>query len=350
MRLAMEKQLRAVNSITTNYYYSGSQLVAEETNGNITVYLYDAAGSVIGMQYHASGSTSTVWDSYWFEKNLQGDIVAIYDNSGTKLITYTYDAWGNTTVAYYNGGNYTSAVNNRFTYRGCYYDYDSELYYLQSRYYDSVTCRFISADEVRFLGANGDLFSYNLYAYCSNDPINRYDPTGHSAIAVALLVGALVGGAIGGIYGGVTATANDQNVFAGALIGFGAGALMGAGAGLASLYLAPIIVGQVVVVGGVIYSAGAALVIGSGIAFGFGFIGGMAADALTQVVNEGNVNDWGSVFASGVQWGIINTASAFLGSLGGPVSTLESTVLSGIFGSVTSALGMAIDILRNQGN
>ena len=92
------------------------------------------------------------------------------------------------------------------------------------------------------------------------------------------------------------------------------------------------------------------MAIGSGIAFGFGFIGGMAADALTQVVNDGGVNDWGSVFVSGFQWGLINPASAFLGSLGGPVSTLDSALLSGIFVSVTSAVGMTIDILRNRKN
>ena len=190
----------------------------------------------------------------------------------------------------------------------------------------------------------------NLYCYCYNNPISYYDPSGHSAILVALLVGAIVGAAIGGVYGGLTAVANDQNVLAAVLIGIVAGALMGAGAGVASLYLAPVIVGQAAVVGGVTYSAGSALAIGSGIAFGSGFIGGMAADAITQVVNDGGVNDLGSVFVSGFQWGLINTASAFLGSLGGPVSNFESALLSGTFGSVTSAVGMTIDILRNKKN
>ena len=134
-----------------------------------------------------------------------------------------------------------------------------------------------------------------------------------------------IGVILGGIYGGVTAAANDQNILAGVLIGVVTGALMGAGAGVASLYLAPVIVGQVAVVGGVTYSAGAALAIGSGIAFGSGFIGDMAADALTQVVNDGGVNDWGSVFVSVFQWGFISTASAFLGSLGGP-STLNGSL------------------------
>ena len=84
--------------------------------------------------------------------------------------------------------------------------------------------------------------------------------------------------------------------------------------------------------------------------FGSGFIGGMAVDALTQVVNDGGVNDWGSVFVSGFQWGLINTASAFLGSLGGPLSPKMGGVLSAVFGSVTSAVGMTIDIIRNRKN
>lgn len=76
----------------------------------------------------------------------------------------------------------------------------------------------------------------------------------------------------------------------------------------------------------------------------------MASDALTQAVNDGGVDDCGSVFVSGIQWGFINTASVLLGSLGGPVSTLDSALLSGIFGNVTNAVGMTIDILRNRKN
>ena len=226
---------------------------------------------------------------------------------------------------------------------------ETQLFYCNSRYYSPELCRWISPDSIEYLDPQS-INGLNLYAYCGNDPVNKYDPTGHSAVLVALLVGAIVGGVIGGVYGGLTAAANDQNVLAGVLIGIGAGALMGAGAGVASLYLAPVIVGQAAVVGGVTYSAGAALAIGSGIAFGSGFIGGMVADALTQAVNDGGVNDLGSLFVSGFQWGLINTAGAFLGSLGGPVSILDSVLLSGIFGSVTSAVGMTIDILRNRKN
>ena len=105
-------------------------------------------------------------------------MVAIYDNSGTPLVQYVYDAWGNQKVTYVNGGENTAAQYNPFRYRGYYYDADFGFYYLNSRYYDSNTCRFISPDDVSYLGANEDLISYNLYAYCSNNPIACTDPSG----------------------------------------------------------------------------------------------------------------------------------------------------------------------------
>ena len=119
--------------------------MAEETSGNITVYIYDASGMPIGMQYRGANYSANTWDTYWYEKNLFGDIVAVYNHSGTKLISYTYDAWGNFTTTYHNGTASTSVVaKNPFRYRGYYYDADLGLYYLQTRYYDSNTGRFIS--------------------------------------------------------------------------------------------------------------------------------------------------------------------------------------------------------------
>ena len=62
------------------------------------------------MQYHAASYANNVWDTFWYEKNLFGDIVAVYGNDGTKLISYTYDAWGNFTTTYHNGTTSTSVV------------------------------------------------------------------------------------------------------------------------------------------------------------------------------------------------------------------------------------------------
>ena len=82
------------NGVTTTYYLNGSQIMAEETNGNITVYLYDSDGMPIGMQYRGQYYADGVWDIFWYERNLQGDVIAVYNQAGTKLISYKYDAWG----------------------------------------------------------------------------------------------------------------------------------------------------------------------------------------------------------------------------------------------------------------
>ena len=162
---------KTVNGVTTTYYVSGTQILAEETSGNITVYLYDSEGAPLGMQYHGVSYEANVWDIFWYERNVFGDIVAIYDEAGTLLATYNYDAYGVASTLYYNGGSNTRAFYNPFRYRGYYYDRDLSLYYLSTRYYDCRTGRFVSPDNMGYLGANGDLNSYNLYAYCSNNPI-----------------------------------------------------------------------------------------------------------------------------------------------------------------------------------
>lgn len=179
------------NGVTTTYYLNGSQIMAEETSGNITVYIYDASGTPIGMQYRGANYSSSKWDIYWYEKNLFGDIVAVYKHNGTKLISYTYDTWGNFTTTYHNSGASTTATNNPFTYRGYYYDSDLELYYLQTRYYDSTTGRFISPDDESVITATPNaLTDKNLYAYCDNNPVMRVDRDGEFWFGA--LVGAIV--------------------------------------------------------------------------------------------------------------------------------------------------------------
>ena len=55
------------------------------------------------MQYHANTYAEGEWDVYRFEKNLLGDIIAVYSSRGTKLIEYNYYAWGAFWTSYKNG-------------------------------------------------------------------------------------------------------------------------------------------------------------------------------------------------------------------------------------------------------
>ena len=110
---------------------------------------------------------------YYYRKNLQGDIVAILDECGCTRGTYEYDAWGK---IIWQGGSELLTINP-FRYRGYYYDEETGLYYLNSRYYDPETGRFISPDSLDYLEpetCNG----LNLYAYCGNNPVMGYDPEG----------------------------------------------------------------------------------------------------------------------------------------------------------------------------
>ena len=75
---------------------------------------------------------------------------------------------------------------NPFRYRGYYLDTETNLYYLQSRYYDSYVGRFINADDSGNLGLGDELLSYNLFSYCSNNPVMGYDPTGEWTFTLAL--------------------------------------------------------------------------------------------------------------------------------------------------------------------
>ena len=132
---------KTVNGVVHEYIYDGDLLISEEFGDKLLIFIYDETGSPIGFKYRTTGYAIGTFDSYVFEKNLQVDIIAIYNTSGTSVATYKYDAWGNVISA-----TGTMASVNPFRYRGYYYDTETGFYYLQSRYYDPEIGRFINAD------------------------------------------------------------------------------------------------------------------------------------------------------------------------------------------------------------
>ncbi|MBR5339186.1 MAG: RHS repeat-associated core domain-containing protein, partial [Lachnospiraceae bacterium] len=115
-----------------------------------------------------------------YRKNLQGDITGIYSGlSGELLVSYVYDAWGKVTAT--DEANTTKSAElielNPYLYRGYRYDHETGLYYLQSRYYDPETGRWINSDMV-IAEVNTSVKGSNLFAYCFNNPVNMEDQTG----------------------------------------------------------------------------------------------------------------------------------------------------------------------------
>ena len=143
-------------------------IVAEVTGDVQTDYYYDESGNVFGFKRGDS--------EYYYIRNGQGDIIGILDSSGTQIVSYVYDSWGKL-VSISGSQAETIGEANPFRYRGYYYDTETGLYYLNSRYYDPEVGRFINTDSL--LGANGDVLASNLFVYCKNNPICQYDPTGH---------------------------------------------------------------------------------------------------------------------------------------------------------------------------
>ena len=109
-------------------------------------------------------------------------MVAILDANGNPKVQYTYDAWGK--ILSISGPMAdTLGTANPLTYRGYVYDTETDLYYLQSRYYDPAVGRFINADALVSTGQG--MLGNNMFTYCLNNPINGADPTGHLFFPIA---------------------------------------------------------------------------------------------------------------------------------------------------------------------
>ncbi len=173
---------KKVNGVEREYVYIGDQLHYEKRGSKNIFYFYDCNGYLTGLEY--DGVT------YYPATTLNGDVVAIYDHNGTCLVEYEYDAWGNCEIKY-DKSDCDIAKVNPIRYRGYYYDRETGLYYLQSRYYDPSIGRFVNADAMEFLGADGSTLSYNLFAYCQNNPVNLSDPTGCLPNLAKIAIGAV---------------------------------------------------------------------------------------------------------------------------------------------------------------
>ena len=156
---------KVVNGVVHKYYLQGEQIIAERYGNNLIKFYYDTTG-VCGFNYNGK--------NYYYQKNIQGDILRIYNESGTLYAEYSYDAWGKCTIKS-NVSNI--ATINPFRYRGYYFDEETGLYYLNARYYDPEIGRFISPDNIAFISLI-NIQGLNIYLYCYNNPIAYIDSAG----------------------------------------------------------------------------------------------------------------------------------------------------------------------------
>ena len=165
------------------YYYVGNRLLYETISDSSALwYFYDADGNPSGIRYKDNSGTV---NDYYFVCNWRGDVIQIYNASGTLVGSYTYDAWGKVTENATSADTQNITETNPIRYRGYYYDTETRLYYLKSRYYDPAVKRFLNADDSDILQEEQNcLLQYNLYTYCFNNPANMNDDEGERSLTL----------------------------------------------------------------------------------------------------------------------------------------------------------------------
>ena len=294
----------------TNYTYDTSgRLIRENLNETYNdlssvsrdiLYLYDESGIVGAVQTY-----NTTTETFYFDRNIKGDVIGIYNASGTQIAKYSYDAWGNQKITTYSSNNFSAY--NPIRYRGYYFDAESGFYFLNARYYNPTWRRFISPDDTAYLDPdtpNG----LNLYAYCNNDPVNYADPSGHDPEWWQwTLAGVAIAGAI---------TVSILTM------------------GTAAPVLAGMVIGGVISAGFEIISQIRCGGINNADAIISAALGGMVAGAISAISISG------SSFLSYLGTFLIGGSASVLGGLvSGSVNSLETGVLAFLIGGTANIFG-----------
>lgn len=200
---------------------------------------------------------------------------------------------------------------NPFRYRGYYYDIETGLYYLNSRYYDPSTGRFINADGLNFLEQD-KINGLNLYAYCGNNPVMNIDPNGNFFLSF-LIAGILFGAISGAVVGGIKASKNGTSILGGAL----GGAIMGGAMGGLLVFGGAVGLGVVIGINGM-----GGLLLSSAV----GIIAGWASYSIEAGFNGNwNILEFGSAGISGFLKGFTTFT---IGIIGGSIGANDKMILN----------------------
>lgn len=289
----MGRKLTRFNGVS--YKYDGQ---GRRTDKNGIKYYYDSNGRLLqqsdGFQffYDATGLLGFRYGNYYvYRKDLQGNIIGIIDINGEIVVNYTYDAWGNHKITDKDGNEVTGGIGvlNPFRYRSYYYDTETGLYYLQTRYYDPEIGRFINMDGIDYADPE-TINGLNLYAYCGNNPVMNIDPEGRAWWH--WLIGAVI---VAGLVAATIATAG------GAAAGFAAIAAAASGTAAVGASVATTTLAFASVGAGVAYAASAAVGVMHGLESAIN--SGSVADGFATLMNYGESAMWNTV-VGGVVGGI----------------------------------------------
>ncbi len=149
------------NGKKTTFLYHNGEILAEcgESGENTPVRRYVRGNRLSYVQTEDNVC-------YTFHQDEQGSTAFITGQDNAVENCYQYDAFGNLT-------EHRETIANRILYTGQQYDQETGQYYLRARYYNPAVGRFLQEDIYR-----GD--GLNLYAYCTNNPVMYYDPSGHT--------------------------------------------------------------------------------------------------------------------------------------------------------------------------
>lgn len=312
------------NQRTTTYTYttlSGKVMRQqwETRNSDDTVYqamqslefVYDDGNQPFAMIYKHGQTT----ELYYYVLNAQGDVIALLNANGTLAASYNYGAWGNYSVHGADGKKTTDATFighiNPLRYRGYYYDRETRLYYLQSRYYDFANCRFINADT--YLSTGQGMLGHNMFTYCGNNPVNYCDSSGRFFFT---LLGAMIGAAAGYI----DAFIAGEDPIKGAIAGGVSGAIAGAGVDIG--------------VAITIFSGGAAI--------GWGFAAAVGLGAAGAAIGTAISNDW-KMKKDGESLALQYMESALIGGMANAISfglgPINGEIAKGTISQIVRSIG-----------
>ncbi|MCT8976980.1 hypothetical protein N4T77_10225 [Clostridium sp. CX1] len=164
-----------VDGVVTRYYLIGNKVVLEDNGIDRIYYTYDSNDDLLSMNLNG--------EEYYYIRNGQGDIIGLFDKNAKQVVSYVYGTWGRLiSIKNESGIDITNdkshvGYKNSYRYRGYRYDGETEVYYLNSRYYNPEWGRYLNADAL--VGITGLLLSHNVFVYSMNNPVNMVDPNGY---------------------------------------------------------------------------------------------------------------------------------------------------------------------------